>query len=167
MRTRGLMSISLTLAAAAAGCGSSTLGPGVDSGSGDGSASMLVCPVALGDCAASPPTGAAGYCTVDMGIQSACAPCGSQSCTLTGGALVHGATYTYVQLLNVDVAFIYVYDHGGALVAELEWSASGSAAGQGWGCFFGPATFDASEATSLLPVTSGNGLNGTCPPAAF
>jgi hypothetical protein len=127
------------VAIAASGCGSS-LGPAADAGaaghggggaagaSGSGGASprdasadgAAFCAQALGDeCSASPLQIDAAFCTLDMGIQAACRPCGAQDgqdCGLRG-ALVRGAKYTYVQILNVDVAVIFVYAQNGSLVA--------------------------------------------------
>jgi hypothetical protein len=75
---------------------------------------------------------------------------------------VRGATYTYLQITNVDVAFVFVYATNGALVAELLWSASRAAMGLAWTCAAGPDNFNANEAISLLPVTADD-LGGMCP----
>jgi hypothetical protein len=77
-------------------------------------------------------------------------------------AFVGGTTFDYVQALNVDVAFVLVYDKMGALVAELEWSANGGVLGCAWRCVEGPANFDATEAMSLLPVVGRGSLASAC-----
>jgi hypothetical protein len=101
-------------------------------------------------------TSTANICTLDGGIGFACLPCGQlsagASCVLQS-ALIRGAHYTYVQIINVDVAFIYVYDQNQKLVAKLEWSANLLAGGQDpWSCSAGPAVFDSTEAKALLPA---------------
>jgi hypothetical protein len=144
--------------AAATGCGAS-LGSGTDAGPGyDSYPNGTFCDRPLGDdCSPLPlQTTTADICTLDGGIGFACQPCGQdagQNCGLHS-ALVRGAQYTYVQVLNVDVAFVYVYDQNQKLFAKLEWSANGSVAGQAWTCSAGPAIFDSAEAMLLLPARS-------------
>ena len=155
--------------AAAAGCGSS-LGSGPDSGAGGhggsgGTSGPPSCAQAPRiDCATVSPPTPATLCTLGEGIAYACGLCGRDAGTSCGidGALVHGANYTYIQIFNVDVWWISVYDQNGILVAQLEASVHGQAAGQPWACVAGPADFDASEALSLLPVVGEGELPGMC-----
>ena len=155
--------------AAAAGCGSS-LGSGPDSGAGGhggsgGTSGPPSCAQAPRiDCATVSPPTPATLCTLGEGIAYACGLCGRDAGTSCGidGALVHGANYTYIQIFNVDVWWISVYDQNGILVAQLEASVHGQAAGQPWACVAGPADFDASEAISLLPVVGEGELPGHC-----
>jgi hypothetical protein len=129
--------------AAAAGCGSS----------GASHDAALVCgPLASDDCSTFPLQTTATICTLDAGIEFACRPCGSQSCTVSG-ALVHGARYTYIQIDNADVWFIYAYDQNQKLVAKLFASVNGAVTGQPLTCAATSADFDPSEAKSLLPVS--------------
>jgi hypothetical protein len=154
----------LLVATAAGGCGSSTLGPGADGGPSGGHDGSTFCAVPLlDDCSASPLQIPGSYCPLEMGIQRACRPCGpldaGQDCGLRG-ALVSGAKYTYIQILNVDVVFAFVYDKNGTLVAKLVWSANTGAVE----CTAGPPNFDPREAMSLVPVASGSDeLAGMCP----
>jgi hypothetical protein len=161
----------LLVAIAAAGC-SAPLGTAREAGSGGNggtSGSAAFCSTALGaNCSASPLQIAATVCTLDMGIAAACGPCGPQDggegCTLTG-ALVRGATHDYVQIRNIDVAYVnvYVYDQNQKLVAKLFWSVNARASGgSGWSCSAGPADFDPTEAISLLPVLGQGELSGMC-----
>jgi hypothetical protein len=142
--------LGLMIALAAGGCGSSTLR--VPDASSDGGP---FCAHALGaDCAAS--SSPAGYCSLDMAVQSACGPCGSgQGCDQV--ALVRGTRYTYLQSLGIDTASVYVYDANGALVAQLFWSTLG------WTCGAGPADFDPSEAESTFPRVFPADANVMCP----
>ena len=136
-------------------------------GAGGTAGSGAFCSRALGaDCSTSPLQIAATVCTLDMGIAAACRPCGPQDggegCILRGG-FVRGATYNYVQIMNVDVAFVYVYDQNQKLVAELFWSANGRVnGGSGWSCTAGSADFDPTEAISSLPVLGPGTLSGMC-----
>jgi hypothetical protein len=152
--------------AAALGC-SSSLGSGPDSGPGgtggyDAYPNGTFCDHPLGDdCSPLPlQTTTADICTLDGGVGFACLPCGQdagQNCGLQS-ALVRGSRYTYIQITNVDVAFVYAYDQNNKLVAKLEWSANGTFVGQPWTCSAGPAIFDSTEAASLLPSASPNAL---------
>ncbi|HXU00710.1 MAG TPA: hypothetical protein VN903_06950 [Polyangia bacterium] len=136
---------------------SSNGGGGASSNGGGGGAagsdtSGAFCARPLGDdCSTSIAQVTATICTLDDGIAFACAPCRTQdaaACHLKA-ALVHGAQFTYIQIVNADVAWIYVYDQNQKLVAKLFWSANGNA----WSCSAGPADFDGSEAMSSLPVS--------------
>lgn len=169
MRARtGYWAAWFVAAIAAGGC-DSALGSRTDAGTGEhggggaaGSASVdgaAFCRSALSaDCTVSL-IPAANVCTLPTGIAAACHPCGQQAtdCPLRG-ALVRGTRYTYVQILNVDAAFVFVYDENQKLIAELGWSANLSA----WYCTGGPADFDPSEAKSLLPVIGAGDLTGMC-----
>jgi hypothetical protein len=142
---------------------------GGESGHADGAADAApFCPHPLGldDCSGSS-VAPGGYCPLEMGIQSACLPCGpldgGQSC-FEIGALVRGTMYTYIQLYNVDTASEFVYDKDGTLVAVLYWGALEVA--HPWMCTAGPANFDASEAKSLLPVQGSGDRPGMCAGAA-
>lgn len=145
------LTTSLMIAIAAGGCGSSTLG-GADA-SADGGAFCAQAPRV--DCSAS--SSLAGYCTLTLGMQTACGctPGPTQGCDLV--VLVHGTRYTYLQSLGIDTATIYVYDASGALVAQLYWYTGG------WKCGAGPADFDPSEAESMLPVVQVDASTGMCP----
>jgi hypothetical protein len=142
----------LMLATAAAGCGSSTMSAADASPDG-----APFCTQPLGDCSALPAQTPPNACTLDMAIAAACC----QNCW--PGALMRGARYTYVQFLNVDTAFVYVYDENQQLVARLVWSANDSVVGHPWHCTDGPADFDPSEVMSLLPVNGQGELAGMCP----
>ncbi|HXU00709.1 MAG TPA: hypothetical protein VN903_06945 [Polyangia bacterium] len=121
------------------------------------------CDMPLGDDCSPKPllSSTAPICSLDEGISFACNPCGvdgGQNCGIHG-ALVRGSQYTYIEILNVDVVFVYAYDLNNKLVAKLEWSANGAFAGQAWTCSAGPAVFDSREAMALLPSnTSANEL---------
>jgi hypothetical protein len=177
-----LLTMCLILVAATGGC-TAPLGTAPDAGSGGSgggaggsaggggaggtSGGGAFCSTALGaNCSASPLQIAATVCTLDMGIAAACGPCGPQDagggCILKG-ALVRGATHTYVQIMNVDVAYVYVYDQNQRLVAKLFWSVNAKASGgSGWSCTAGPADFDPTEAMSDLPVVGPGELTGMC-----
>ncbi len=153
--------------AAAAGCGSS-LGSGPDSGAGGhGGSSPPSCAQAPRvDCSSSSAPSPTTPCTLADGIAYACGllcpPHDANEWCATASALVHGAKYTYIQFFNVDVWWISVYDQNGMLVAQLEASVNGQAAGQPWACVVGPADFDASEAIALLPVVGEGELPAMC-----
>jgi hypothetical protein len=104
-------------------------------------------------------------CTLDQAIANSCQPCdwlgaGTGGCALQP-ALVQGATYTYVQILNVDTADVLVYDATGALVAELYWGANPPPSCR-WSCLEGPADFDPTEAEAVLPVIGSGSLQPVC-----
>jgi len=143
----------LIIAIAAAGCGSSTRGAADAS-----SDATPFCAEALGaDCAAS--SSLAGYCSLTMGIDTACGPCRSPDAG-AGCAVVlgQGTNYSYLQILGLDTAEVYVYDANRALVARLDWSPGG------FRCRVGPANFDPGEADSLIQAAYAPGLNnGMCP----
>lgn len=133
--------------------GMSGSGGAAGTSSGGTSGSAAFCSRALGtDCSAG--SQHTPICTLDAGIGYACNPCGAQDagqfCNLKG-ALVRGTQYSYIQILNVDFAWIYVYDQNQRLVAELDWTANSAVAP--WSCVAGPPDFDPSEAMSRLPVT--------------
>jgi hypothetical protein len=144
----GFLATSLTIAVAA-GCGSSTRG------AADADAALLCAQAPAVDCSASSSLSLAGYCSLRSGIQSACNLCGpttaGQGCALV--VLGQGTHYTYLQILAIDTADVYVYDADGALVARLYWSPGG------FTCGAGPADFDPSEADSLLTAAYSPGLN--------
>ena len=71
---------------------------------------------------------------------------------------MRGTRYAYVQILNVDAAFVFVYDENQKLIAELGWSANLGT----WSCTAGPADFDPAEAMSLLPVLGAGDLTSMC-----
>jgi hypothetical protein len=139
-----------------AGAGGHSSGGAAGSASGDG---PVFCRTTLGDACTFSLIPGANVCRLPGGIEAACHPCGQQAdgCVVRG-ALVHGTRYTYVQILNVDAAFVFVYDGTEKLIAELGWSANLSA----WSCTAGPADFDPSEATSLLPVFGPGDLTAMC-----
>jgi hypothetical protein len=91
------------------------------------------------------------FCTLDGAIALACQ-------AGENGALIYAAKFTYVQLFNVDVADVYVYDKAGAFVASLRWGAN-STTGCHWSCA-GPPDFDPSEAITSLPVVSQSPIQG-------
>jgi len=144
--------------AGAAGTGQS--GGTAGSGGYDASPTHMFCNQPLGDdCSTSPvqsPTTTTDICTLDRGVAFACLPCGrldgGVSCVFQA-SLIRGTQYSYIQIVNVDVAFIYVYDQNQKLVAKLEWSANLAAGGKSpWTCLAGPSAFDRTEAESLLPA---------------
>lgn len=146
------LTTSLMIAAAAGSCGSSRMR------AADVSDGALFCAQALpADCPASSSLKLAGYCSLNMGIQSACnlcaAPAAGQGCS--PAVLGQGTNYEYLQILGVDTADVYVYDANGTLVARLYWSPIG------FTCGAGPANFDPSEADSLLRAAYAPGLNST------
>jgi hypothetical protein len=170
----GALVVLFTSAVAAGSCASS-LGSGPDAGPGgaggaggaggvggvggaageggyDAYPNGTICDAPLGDdCSPAPLQSAvADICTLNGGIGFACLPCGpdaGQNCGLQT-ALIRGAQYTYIEIFNVDAAFVYVYDQNQKLVAKLEWLAGLFA----WRCLAGPAVFDSTEAKSLLPL---------------
>jgi len=91
-------------------------------------------------------------------INAACHPCGQATDCPIRGALVRGTRYAYVQILNADAAFVFVYDENQKLIAELGWSANLGT----WSCTAGPADFDPAEAMSLLPVLGAGDLTSMC-----
>src|SRR5262249_16099408 len=106
-------------------------------------------------CAAS--SSLAGYCSLTMGIESACSPCGSGApgCAVVLG---QGTNHTYLQILKADTADVYVYDASGILVARLHWSPGG------FTCAQRPSHVDPTEADSLISAAYAPGLNnGMCP----
>ena len=169
MRARNRYWAAWFIAAIAAGGCDAALVPGTDAaagGRGGGGAAGTTsgdaapfCRTTLGDdCTLSLIPGAT-VCTLPGAIEAACHPCGQQANDCPArGALAQGARYTYVQILNVDAAFVFVYDENQKLIAELGWSANVP----GWSCRGGPADFDPSEAMSLLPVLGAGDLTAMC-----
>jgi len=151
----GFLTTWLAMVVAAAGCGSSA--PSAADASRDGAS---LCAHAPGvDCSASSQQTSAGFCSLGMGVQSACSPCGppdaGQPCDQV--VLVHGTQYTYLESLGIDTGTVYVYDANGTLVAQLFWYPGG------WSCAAGPADFDSSEAESVFPFASTVDQHTMCP----
>jgi hypothetical protein len=149
----GFLTSGLIIALAVGGCRSSTLGAADASPD-----AALLCAHAPGvDCAVG--STFAAFCSLNMGIQRACSPCGppdaGQPCNQV--VLVHGTKYTYLESLGVDTATIYVYEANDSLIAELGWSPGG------WTCVGGLAHFDASEAQSVFPFVSSVDQHTMCP----
>lgn len=102
----------------------------------------------------------ASYCTLSEGISAMCAPCGEEVAPcFIGTGIVHGADYTYLDILNVDAGSRLVYDASGALVAVLGFGANASPP---WRCQEGPNDFDPTEAmANPMKATIGT-LRDTC-----
>ena len=90
------------------------------------------------------------YCTLAEGVAAECDPCsnGAPTGCLLVPSIIHGAHGTYLDILNVDVDVLLVYDTAGTLIAVLGYSANLTK----WSCIFGPSDFDPTEATSTYAL---------------
>jgi hypothetical protein len=153
--------ISIFSMAAAVGCSNG----GSSAGSGSGGMGGAGDPCGTASCGVPVPSscdvvGFSSGCTLDQALGDACQITCLDNCYPT--SLVQGTRYSYVQVMNVDVAWVIVYDKTGMLVAELEWSAERGLVGCAWSCLEGPADFDWTEARSLFPVSGAGSLAAAC-----
>jgi hypothetical protein len=127
--------------------------PGVSvpegSGGNTGSKNGVTCSQPVSDCAHLLQgflRSDASYCTLSEGEMALCEPCGAgvHPC-LYFAEIAQGTTYTYLDVINVDVASRLAYDATGTLVAILGFGANPTS----WRCLAGPPDFDLTEAMTV------------------